>query len=97
MHLNAPFEWDGFRTDAFLLAVHRDNDGSVDRIALHNGSFVHDRDRTVYSALIKGDILWTPATLHAHLTAPARVDVTNAAGRLVRLALPEGPASTAVS
>lgn len=102
MHLNAPVEWGGFRTDAFLLAVRRDGTGRVDRLGLHNGSFVHQQDRTIYSALLKGDALWTrgedgAVTLHSHLSAPARADVAQGDGMPVRVRLPAGPAHVDVA
>lgn len=58
MHLNTPMAWGAFTTDAFLLAVHRTASGQVDRVGLHNGSFVREAGRTLHSALTKGDVLW---------------------------------------
>ena len=101
MHLNARLAWREYETDGFLLLVRLDADGKPDRIALHNGSYVRVGGRTIYSALLKSDALWErtgrDAILHAHLSAPARVDVANAASSLQSRPLPAGGSSVSLS
>jgi hypothetical protein len=60
MHLNTDLAFSGLRTDAFLLALHRDAQGVLDRAGVHNGSYLREGARVLFSALGKGDSLVEP-------------------------------------
>jgi len=77
MHKNSWAEHEGLRTDGFLTLRHWHPDGTLDQVALHNGSFVGDAERLYFSSLAKGDVLWRCAqdalTLHTRLPQEGRV------------------------
>lgn len=94
MHQNSELVVDGLRTDAFLIGLHRDPDGRLDRFVLHNGSFLHLDGATLHSSLLKVDLCVdigaVGRTFHAHATASTRAHYTAAGGDLATVALPAG-------
>ena len=57
MHLNPELSFGGLRTDAFLLAVHRDAAGKMDRAGVHGGSYLREGGKVLFSSLSKRDAL----------------------------------------
>ena len=56
MHQNACLTWTDWATDGFLLAVETDRHSEVRSAAIHNASYLRHRGRTLYNALLKGDV-----------------------------------------
>jgi len=57
MHLNPELQFGGLRTDAFLLALHRDARGVLERAGVHNGSYLREGGKVLFNSLIKRDVL----------------------------------------
>lgn len=76
MHHNADLIHGDLRTDAFIVGLHRDPAGRLDRFSLHNGSFLHRGERTLHSSLLKLDLVVALEAggriIDAHATASTR-------------------------
>lgn len=74
MHQNSELFVGDLRTDAFLVGIHRDPSGRLDRFSLHNGSFLQAQGRTLHSSLLKLDAAVALGdgrrTVRSHATAP---------------------------
>jgi hypothetical protein len=94
MHHNSELVAGEVRTDAFIVGLHRDAAGRLDRFALHNGSFLHLASRMLHSSLLKLDAhvaLGREArTIHSHASAPTRAHFTRGDGTLASVPLRGG-------
>lgn len=58
MHDNSHARFGTLETDAFLTVLFYERDGSLARVALHNGSYLKRGGRCLFSSLLKGSIAW---------------------------------------
>ncbi len=103
MHLNSHLDIEGISTDGFLAVIERDNHGNLLSAGMHNASYFKTDGRTLFSSLLKSDVLLrygdNGVALHALLSAPARVSVataSNASAPLARVSVPAGDSFTTV-
>lgn len=97
MHLNSDNVMEGIATDGFLAVIQRDGCGEITSAGAHNASYLKTGGRTLFTSLLKSDVLLRRAgaalELHANLTAPAWVNVAvseDPAHALTRVKLPSG-------
>ena len=97
MHLNSDLAMEGIVTDGFLAVIERDGDGEIKSAGLHNASYLKAGGRTLFTSLLKSDVLLRRAgaalELHANLTATAWCGVAvseDPAHALTRVKLPSG-------
>lgn len=58
MHDNSHARFGALETDAFLTTLFYEIDGTLTRVALHNGSYLKRDGRCLFSSLLKGSFAW---------------------------------------
>ena len=69
MHQNAHLSCDNLKTDAFISMYFKNHEGSIEKFGLINGSYLKLCGETLYSSLLKVDILADGLSLYANVTS----------------------------
>jgi len=92
MNHNAHATFGEFRSDAFLVALRRDAEGTLTAAALHHGSYLRRGDEALFSSLLKGNVLinYDDAVLHSFSSAETWADLRRPEEAAQRVKLPPG-------